>query len=122
MAPRSYQKPAESFPRPAFVPPKDGKLTPEERRIFKNTLDDLFGTRGACIFDQKLNVLGKVPLSELSSTIKSLNGGIYALALDGVIDLDLLRIAEKLGISYLIGTSSKVQEPSKVNVLTDDKL
>ncbi|MBI2146084.1 DNA primase [Candidatus Woesearchaeota archaeon] len=124
MAPRpAYPKPTEtSNVRPSFAPKESGKLTPEERKTFKNTLDDLFGTRGACIFDQKLNVLGKVPLSELSSTIKSLNGGIYALALDGVIDVDLLRIAEKLGISYLIGTGSKVQEQSKVNVLTDDKL
>ncbi len=119
---RPYQRPVEQTNARPPVVPRDGKLTPEERRMFKNTLDDLFGTRGACIFDQKLNVLGKVPLSELSSTIKSLNGGIYALALDGVIDLDLLRIAEKLGISHLIGTGCKVQESSKVNVLTEDKL
>lgn len=101
----------------------DGKrLSVDEKRIFKQTLDNLFGTRGACIFDQKLNVLGKVPLSELATTIKSLNGGVYALALDGGIDLDLLRTAEKLGITYLIGTSSKVKEISKVQVLTEEKL
>jgi len=101
----------------------DGKrLSPDEKRIFKQTLDNLFGTRGACIFDQKLNILGKVPLSELATTIKSLNGGVYALALDGGIDLDLLRTAEKLGITYLIGTSSKVKEISKVQVLTEEKL
>ncbi len=123
MSPRSYAKPAEMPPaRPPFAPRESGKLTPEERKTFKNTLEDLFGTRGACIFDQKLNVLGKVPLSELNSTIKSLNGGIYALALDGVIDVDLLRIAEKLGVSHLIGTSCKVQEQSRVNVITEDKL
>ncbi len=107
----------------AVRPPiKDGKLSVDEKKIFKQTMEDLFGTRGACIFDQKLNVLGKVPLSELPSTIKSLNGGVYALALDGAVDSDLVHVAEKLGINYLIGTGSKVKEATKVNVLTDDKL
>ncbi len=98
------------------------KATVDEKKIFKQTMEDLFGTRGACLFDAKLTVLGKVPLSELSTTIKSLNGGIYALALDGAVDVDLLRLAEKLNITYLIGSSSKVKEASKVQVLTDDKL
>ncbi len=101
----------------------DGKkLSLDEKRIFKQTLENLFGTRGACIFDQKLNVLGKVPLSELATTIKSLNGGVYALALDGPVDIDLLKTAEKLGITYVVATSSRVKEPSKVQVLTEEKL
>jgi len=99
-----------------------GRLNPSEKKIFKETLEELFGTKGACIFDQKLTVLGKVPLSELNSTVKSLNGGIYAIALDGPIDLELVRLAERLGIANLVGTNSKVKETSKVNVLTEDKL
>ena len=98
------------------------KITPDEKSLFKRTLEDLFGTRGACIFDDKLNVLGKVPLSELPSTIKSLQGGVHALVLDGTIDIDLVRAAEKLGIQHLVGASSKVKEASKVGIWTDDKL
>ncbi len=98
------------------------KITSDEKSLFKKTLEDLFGTRGACIFDDKLNVLGKVPLSELPSTIKSLQGGVHALVLDGAVDIDLVRVAEKLGIQHLVGTSSKVKEASKVGVWTDDKL
>ncbi len=109
---------------PSAVPSrsKEVAITAEEKRIFKSTLEDLFGTRGACIFDQKLNVLGKVPLSELSTTIKSLNGGVYALALDGAVDIDLVRLAEKLGISHVIGSASKVKEASRVNIVTDEQL
>ncbi|MBS3124066.1 DNA primase [Candidatus Woesearchaeota archaeon] len=107
---------------PVAASPRDKKYTPEEAKVFKETLENLFGTRGACIFDQKLNILGKVPLSELSSTIKSLNGGIYALALDGPVDIDLLRSAEKLGINHLIATGSKVKEASRVNIITDEML
>ncbi len=97
-------------------------LTPDERRVFKETLDDLFGTRGACIFDQGLNIMGKVPLSELASTIKSLNGGVYALALDGAIDFELVKTAERLGVTHLVGTGSKVRESTNVNILTEEKL
>jgi DNA primase len=97
-------------------------LSVEEKKKFKQTLEDLFGTRGACIFDNKLNILGKVPLSELSTTVKSLNGGIYSLVLDGTIDIDLVRASEKLNITHLIGTSSKVKETQKVNIWLDEQL
>jgi len=124
--PQTVERPLSSMtPREPIreAPRETGKkLTPEEKKIFKHTLDELFGTRGACIFDQKLNVLGKVPLSELSSTIKSLNGGVYALALDGPIDIDLVRLCEKLGVTYVIATTSKVKEITKVGVITDEKL
>ncbi len=113
---------ATSASRPVLAPRADGKLSPDEKRILKQTMEDLFGTRGACIFDQKLNVLGKVPLSELASTIKSLEGGVYALALDGIVDVELVRIAEKAGVSYLVASGSRMKEPTKVNVLTEDKL
>ncbi len=94
----------------------------DEKKIFKETLENLFGTRGACIFDAKLSILGKVPLSELPSTIKSLNGGVYAIALDGVIEPELVKLAEKINVSYLIGSSSKHKESTKVQILTEDKL
>ena len=114
-----YQKPPA---RPASRPaPKGKSLSPGETKILKSTMEDLFGTRGACIFDQNLNVLGKVPLSELGTTIKSLNGGIYALALDGIVDIDLVRLAEKLGVVHVVGTSSKVSQ-SRINITTEDKL
>ena len=97
-------------------------LSPEEKKRFKQVLDDLFGTRGACIFDAKLNILGKVPLSELTTTVKSLNGGIYALVLDGAIDLDLVKVAERLSITHLVGSNTKVKSSSRINIWVDDQL
>jgi hypothetical protein len=101
---------------------KKKSLSTEEKKKFKETLEDLFGTRGACIFDEKLNILGKVPLSELTSTVKSLKSGVYAVVMDGTIDVDLVKTAEKLEIIHLVGTGTKVKDTQKVNVLTDDKL
>ncbi|MBT6774017.1 DNA primase [Candidatus Woesearchaeota archaeon] len=124
----NHRKPESRFQKPVSSPParppmrKSVSVSAEEKGKFKSTLDDLFGTRGACIFDDKLNILGKVPLSELPSTIKSLNGGVYALVLDGTIDLDLVKTAERFNITHLVGTNSKVKENQRVNILTDDKL
>lgn len=101
---------------------REKRLTHAEKKIFKETLENLFGTKGACIFDQKLNVLGKVPLSELSSTVKSLNGGIYAIALDGEVDTELVHLAERYGITHIVGTASKATETQKVSVLVEAEL
>ncbi|MBI2582374.1 DNA primase [Candidatus Woesearchaeota archaeon] len=109
-------------PIPSAPVSREKRLTPAEKKIFKETLENLFGTKGACIFDQKLNVLGKVPLSELSSTVKSLNGGIYAIALDGEIDMELVRLAERYGITHVVGTASKATEVHKVSVLVEAEL
>jgi len=119
-----HQKPSysgQARQQPSLVR-KEQKLSSDEKKKFKETLEDLFGTRGACIFDEKLNILGKVPLSELITTVKSLNGGVYALVLDGTIDIDLVRTAEKFNIAHLVGTNSKVRETQRVNVLTDEML
>ena len=107
--------------RPSTSPPRSN-LTPNEKSMFKQTMDDLFGTRGACIFDQKLNILGKVPLSELSTTLRSLSGGVYALVLDGIVDADLVQLSEKVGVKHLLSTSSKTKGTGRVNVLTDEQL
>ncbi len=114
-----FQRSQSNVPRPTI---KAKILSAEEKKVLKQTMEDLVGTRGACIFDSKMNILGKVPLSELSTTIKSLRGGVYALALDGNIDLDLLKLAQKLSVSHIVGTRSKVKESQGVNLITEDKL
>ncbi len=97
-------------------------LSPEEKSKLKTTLEELFGTRGACIFDNKLNVLGKVPVSELLTTIKSVREGIYTIVLDGEVDSELVRTAGNLGVKHIVGSDVKTRDTFGVNVLSDDKL
>jgi hypothetical protein len=98
-------------------------LSDEERRKLRSAIEDLFGTRGACIFDTHLSVLGRVPISELTATLKSVNQGVYAVAMDGYIDYEMVKLAEQVGIKYLIGTDVKVKEaPMNVTLLKDDSL
>lgn len=102
---------------------KKPKMTEHEKEIFSEILEDLVGTRAACILDTELNILGKVPFSELDATLKSLETGVYAVIFDGAIDKSLINIARNTSIQFLIGMESKVkQNETKIAVLTVNDL
>lgn len=96
--------------------------TQAEKAKFKEMAEDLIGTRGAYILDAKLNILGKVPVTELQSTIKSLGSGMYAVIVDGEADKDLVSSAERVNINYLVSMESKVKSSDKLKIYTIDKL
>jgi DNA primase len=97
-------------PKPAPAPAKKAAMSPDEQKKFKEMIENLVGTRGAYILDDKLNILGKLPISELVTTLKSLSSGVYAVLFDGTIEKDLVQVAEKTGVTYLIGMESKVKD------------
>ncbi|MBW3015015.1 DNA primase [Candidatus Woesearchaeota archaeon] len=102
---------------------RKSRLTTEERTTFKGMLEDLIGTRGAYLLDEKLAILGKVPLSELATTIKSLNTGIYAVVFDGIIDKNIAITAERSNVKFTVGMDSKVRpNETKVQVVTVNDL
>ncbi len=93
----------------------------KEKGSFKEMLEDLIGTRGAYILDKELNILGKVPGSELESTIKSLKDGIYAVVFDGEINKGLVAVAETANIRFLVGMSASTSGDG-VGILTSEDL
>ncbi|MFP4424449.1 MAG: DNA primase DnaG [Candidatus Woesearchaeota archaeon] len=97
------------------------RLNNNERAKFKELLEDLIGTRGAYILDDKLTILGKVPISELGTTIKSLQSGIHAVILDGVVDKDLISTSERANIKYIIAMDSQVKG-QKTTILVSNQL
>ncbi len=98
------------------------KISDLEKSKFKTMLEDLIGTRGAYILDEKLNILGKVPMTELASTVKSLGSGVYALIFDGVIENELIHVAENSNIRHLIGMDCQGSPQTRVNILTAEEL
>ncbi|MBI5391533.1 DNA primase [Candidatus Woesearchaeota archaeon] len=98
---------------------------PEVKRDFsqfKEKLDDLLGTRGAYLLDKDLNILGKVPSTELESTLKELNN-VNAVVFDGSITKELSKVAETSNVSYLVATSSKIRpNETRVAILTQKEL
>jgi len=99
-------------------PVRKARITPAETKLYKEMIDDLVGTRGAYILDEDTNILGKVPTSELATTIKSLKSGIHTVIFDGEIELDLVKLSERVGIKNLVAMSSKVQRSMKVKIIT----
>ena len=125
-----YNAPPTAAPRPLqqpkpFTSPRIAKKTPspEEKNVFKEMLENLIGTRGAHILDEKLNLLGKVPVSELQTTIRSLSSGVYAVIFDGIIDSELVKVAEKANIIFLVSMDSKINpNDTTIQILTSEDL
>ncbi|MBI2105647.1 DNA primase [Candidatus Woesearchaeota archaeon] len=93
----------------------------EKSQDFKRMLEELVGTRGAYILDGNLNILGKVPVTELATTLNSLRTGVFAVVLDGTITRDIASIAEKIKVQYLVGKDSRVDH-SRISLLTQKQL
>ena len=72
--------------------------------------------------DAKLNVLGKVPISEMFSAMKNVD--VYALVLDGTIDQKLINFAGDRDIKYIVGmeTKGKLSIPKAIQILTEADL
>ena len=77
--------------------------------------EELFGTRGAFILDEQLNVLGRVPVKELESTLREIDN-VFAVVLDGEITQGLAKIADSNGIKYLVAQSAAAR-PLKAKVI-----
>ncbi|MEM4259907.1 MAG: DNA primase DnaG [Candidatus Woesearchaeota archaeon] len=115
------QQPQRMQQRPELVQQqKKIEITSKELEKFGSMLEDLIGTRGAYLIDEQINILGKVPVTELQSTLKSLTKGVLAVILDGVIDKELLAVAERSNISYLVAMDSNVKSTPRITILTAD--
>jgi DNA primase len=119
--PAQSRPPMPAQSRPPMAQARSAKpiLRDEERRRLGEMLEGLIGTRGAYVLDDKMNVLGKVPFTELNSTLKSLNTGVYAVVFDGVVDSQLVEVAEKSTIKHIIAMDTKVDPAdSRLNIVT----
>ena len=118
----NYKNKKQQKPPQKQQPYKKPGMKPEEKTKFKDMLEDLVGTRGSYILDNKMNILGKVPISELVTTVKSLNTGVYAIILDGAVEKDLLNIADRIGVQFLIAMNTKVKPTQKVAIITQNNM
>lgn len=89
---------------------------------FKTLLDNLIGTKGAYLLDKELTVMGKVPVSELQETLKNLGTGVHSLVMDGAVNKNLISIAEKMNVSYIVCLEAFSGRSNKVKVLSIDDL
>lgn len=108
-----------AVPNSANTPNGKRMPTQEEGEQFSKILEGLIGTRGACLLDEKMSVLGKVPLTELLSTIKTLRTGVHTVILDGVIDIELVQVLERANVKFAVGMDTKVRpNETRVGIIT----
>ncbi|MDP7115522.1 MAG: DNA primase DnaG [Candidatus Woesearchaeota archaeon] len=104
---RSYQAPARRAPvrTSHAASPKIGEA---EKKRYREMLEDLIGTRGAYLVDEKLNILGKIPFTELAGTLKNVQN-VQAVVFDGIIDKETVLTVEKSGAKLIFGMDSRVK-------------
>jgi DNA primase len=101
---RDDRESAPSRDEPRNNAPK--QITDDEKQQLGKLLEDLLGSHGAYVLDSNLKILGKVPGTELVSTIKALKTGMHAVVFDGQIDQDLLSTCEQANVNYVAGMSA----------------
>ena len=87
------------------------RLRPGEKQAFKTILDELVGTRAACILNEKDEVMGRVPVAELESVLATIEKP-HAVVFDGKVDAKLSFAARKKGVKFLIGMEKEQVESS----------
>lgn len=130
-AKRPQQIQAENFRRPMnrdnreqqYQPkPQITNLEKKSKEQFKGMLDDLVGTRGAYILDKDCNILGKVPTTEIESTLRNLNN-VFAVVFDGSITKEIAKSAENSNVNFVVATNSKIRpNETRVTILTQKEL
>lgn len=82
------------------------ELSKENKERLRILVEDLIGTKAVFFVNDALDVLGKVPLSELESTLSDLPG-THAIVVDNTIDKDLCKIAKKANVRIVAGSDKK---------------
>ncbi|MDI3474217.1 MAG: primase [Candidatus Woesearchaeota archaeon] len=78
------------------------ELSADDKKILKERIDDLLGSKAAYILDRNLAILGKLPISELTSTLKDIKDEIYAVVIDGAIDKELSEALDKASVKMVV--------------------
>jgi DNA primase len=121
-APPQFQKKAPFPQRPSQAPQRKFQLNQQEKEAFKNMSEELIGTRAAYLLDEKLNILGKVPVSELQLTLKGLSN-VYAVVFDGVVDREFIMAAEAAMVKAVVAMDSRIKQgDTPIAVLTINEI
>jgi len=91
------------------------KMTAKEKTEVMDKVKDLVGSKGALIFNEKLEEIKKLPAGRLGSI--ELEENAYIIAIDGVATPKLIENCEKLGCSNLIA-SNFVSADTDINLVS----
>ena len=92
------------------------KIPKKYADTFKESLEELVGTRAACIYDENLTLLGRVPAKDISGSLPGIHA--HAIVLDGIVGKDLVDVAEENGVKFIVGMGRDRLPRTSVIVIT----
>ena len=114
---KSEERLDEEKPKPEIS--KKERIITDKQLSFGKILDEISGSLKAVLFDKNDNEIKKIPVRELTDSLKK-SDNISAVVFDGIITQRLLDIANSKSIKDVIGIKlgNVVKIPSSVKVLT----
>jgi len=99
------------------------KIISDKQKKYAKILDDISGSLKAVLFDEKDKEIKKIPVRELTDTLKK-SDDISSVVFDGIITQRLLDIANNKNIKEIVGMKlgNVVKMPANVKVLTKKDL
>jgi len=95
----------QSHRSPSVRPPRAARpvrLKPDQKKEFKTALEELVGTRAACIFDSNKQLMGRVPVKELPNILRTIENP-HTVVFDGKVDFEVENAARRKGVKFLVG-------------------
>ena len=99
------------------------KIISDKQKKYAKILDDISGSLKAVLFDENDKEIKKIPVRELTDTLKK-SDDISSVVFDGIITQRLLDIANNKNIKEIVGMKlgNVVKMPANVKVLTKKDL
>ncbi len=96
------------------------KVVPKEvkQNVFQEHINQLSGSLSARMLDESNNIILEVPVRDLATALKEMNGNITSVVFDGVITQRIVDIASDKGIVNLVGAKigNLVKTPTSIHI------
>jgi len=117
------EKPLEEKPKAEVTKKEKERIITEKQKGYGKILDEISGSLKAVLFDKNDKELKKIPVRELTDSLKK-SDDISTVVFDGIITQRLLDIANSKNVKEIIGIKlgNVVKTPSSVKVLTKKDL
>jgi hypothetical protein len=122
--PQEAKKEKEHEKEPEKKPePEPEKISAEKQKKYEKILEEISGSLKAVLFDKDDKELKKIPVRELTDSLKKSNN-IATVVFDGIITQRLLDIANNKNVKEIVGIKlgNVAKMPSSVKVLTKKEL
>ena len=109
----------KSVKRPTKVAPKKKKKSAQVPEPLIDSAENISETSEAVLFDEELNSIDSMPVSELTNKLQSIDG-VHAIVFDDIITQRLSDIASEKNVKYLIGArlGKITKKPLDIELLT----